>query len=337
MVYTRQKAGKWEARTRIGGKEISRLGSSEDEAKARLKAALWAMLPTSTFDGYRRRYLNSLKLHRSPKYFEQAEYALSKFDCFLGREIANISKADVQAVFDRIAESKLSPSTIHTFRKHIQALFQLAEDEDSIKRNPVRRIMLPAIRRVPKDVLSPLEVMKLINASRGYSPHPFIVLGCLLGCDPGEVGSLDKNWMMFEGCIVIPGTKNDNRNRVVPAPEAVLKELEGYTPPFPYSKGSVRRDVLSAAFRAQIRQDDRPLYPKLLRHTFATGMQSIGADLEVRARIMGHARKSITEGYSHADALLYRPWVEKWCSKVYGSMGNSVGKADNKGGKIDEK
>jgi hypothetical protein len=55
-------------------------------------------------------------------------------------------------------------------------------------------------------------------------------------------------------------------------------------------------------------------------------MQSVGADLEVRARILGHARKTITEGYSHAGAPLYGPWVEKWCDKVYENHGNDRGK-----------
>lgn len=273
------------------------------------------------------RYVNSLSLHRSAKYTEQAKYALGYFQVLDPRPMDEVRRQEVQAIFDDIRRNHdLSPSTLHTLKKHIQAVFQQAEDDDAIPKNPVRRITLPKIVSAPKDVLSPEELMRLIEASRGYAPHPFIVLGGLLGCDPGEVGAIKRDWRRYEGCLIIPGTKNENRNRVVPATEMILRELEGYEPPFPYHKGSCRRDVQAAGFRAQIRQDGRPLYPKLLRHTFSTGMQSIGADIEVRARLLGHARKSITEGYSHADALLYRPHVEKWCKKVEESVGTGVGK-----------
>jgi len=64
------------------------------------------------------------------------------------------------------------------------------------------------------------------------------------------------------------------------------------------STRSIQRLVKKAGMKANIQQ---PVYPHLLRHTFATHMLDAGADLNAVKELLGHASLSTTQIYTHVS------------------------------------
>jgi integrase/recombinase XerD len=65
--------------------------------------------------------------------------------------------------------------------------------------------------------------------------------------------------------------------------------------------------VVNAAKRAGIRD----LHPHTLRHTFATHMLGGGADLRVVQELLGHARVTTTQIYTHVDQGRLKSVIQK--------------------------
>lgn len=320
-----------EARVRVGKRQISRSAPTEEEALRRLEAALWKMgSPMEpTVSKYVKLYLQSvedrLRTNRvSKQHLDQARWALGYFndqkkeyvpgyfEHILDRDVASIKKSELQQFFNRLDKS---PATLKHLRKHLRAVFKIAYDDEDIPRNPVDGVTLPAVGERTVEVLEPGELRMLIDASRGYAPHPFVVLGSLLCVGPGEVAKITPSCIKGDGTIHIPGTKNKYRDRILPLPARIRDELEGYDPPFKYHRSNLAARLRETAFRAQLMKE---FSPYVLRHSCATGMRKIGVPDHAIDLFLGHSPQGMRKKYTHDDALDNAHWAEDWCDHVYG-------------------
>jgi integrase/recombinase XerD len=71
----------------------------------------------------------------------------------------------------------------------------------------------------------------------------------------------------------------------------------------PLSRQALWRIVRDSAAEAGIA---RPVWPHLLRHSFATHLLHNGADLRAVQALLGHASLTTTERYTHVDARRLR-------------------------------
>ncbi len=340
IITIRPKANGFEARA---GRKLSRWAKTEEAARARLELALsemqWMEPQTITFSFIRQMYLNSLN-STTPGYKKNAALWLSQFPSLEKIDPSNIKQYHVQEEFNKLIERGLTFQTLATARKYWFGMFEAAVDNDFISRNPVRKIKIGRPDTTPKQVLLPNEILSLIVSSRGYAIHPFTVLCPLLGLSPGEVALLTPECFKHKGILIVPGKKAAGRYRTLPLPNVVAEEIRNHTFPFKYHKSNSNRDLRKRAAAAglisiepktfKLEEGSRPIHCNLLRHSFSTGLQEMGVDEEKRARLMGHAKKTITQHYSHAQAMTFAPLVESWVTLVYSSGGNSGGNSKQK-------
>lgn len=58
--------------------------------------------------------------------------------------------------------------------------------------------------------------------------------------------------------------------------------------------------------------------PHVFRHTLATGLKELGVSEEIRADILGHGTKSITQHYSHTSLRPMRQALTAWEQYLFG-------------------
>ena len=137
------------------------------------------------------------------------------------------------------------------------------------------------------------------------------------GCRASEIGTIECNDLHNDlGVIKITG--KGNRQRLVPIGKPALAAIHRYLSEqrpqllrpnkptdrlFITERGTpVDRFVIFAVVRKYARRAGlNNVHPHTLRHTFATHLLSGGADLRAVQEMLGHARVTTTQLYTHID------------------------------------
>lgn len=306
----------------VHGRRWSAYGATETEAALNLEEKVHGFQTqadhTSLRSWMETAYCQTLA-KASAKQQEKAKWAAGHLGALGDLPLAEVNRHALQ----RLVNSKsLSAGTIRTMASCWSAALNLAEADGLIPHNPMRHVRLPSDPPAAKATLSAEELRRLIEASRGYSGLPLVVLGGLLGLRIGEVQRLEAGHFA-DGELQVPGTKTVAAARTLPLPRRVHQELAGLPLPLLSPCQSANRNaLLRNAKRAGI---ERRVHPHLLRHTCLTLLQWIGCPYETRARIAGHSLRHVTQRYSHAEWRAMEEWLTKLSTFVYTSKGNGVG------------
>ena len=243
MAYTVERNGRFTAYYRKDGK-VKSVGTYPTRAKA-LNAGLLAeegaenLLPNNhnTFNTY----LEQLATNKQIRVITRKTYLtlLKKYaqPSFGSRRISAISKRDVKALLDDLANQGLSASTISHLKTSLGSLFRLAIDDEAIATNPTHRIRIATPKPDPTYTLDPQDFQKILKnlPTEGSRLLAKFLVGS--GCRYGEATELrvkDFNFQSREVYIrrtvsdvgyqyhsegkrflVVPATKNGNKRTVV--------------------------------------------------------------------------------------------------------------------------
>ena len=321
------KSGRYEARKQIQNQPFSGWGSSPNEALLDLEDRI--LRSANLRDIYslkqwmEERYLPSIET-TSKRHREKAEWSIKHLGRLGELPIIEVDRSRFQALFNAKAKT-LKPETLKTLRSVWSAALNLAEADDIIQKNPLRFVKLPRNPVVQKPVLSASELFKLIQHSRGYAAHPIVLLAGLMGLRVGEIAGLKPEHFKVEGKLLVPGTKSQASLREIPLHPRVLAELAGFTFPLCGHRGSSRNALLRASYRAQMPD----VNPHLLRHTFSSLLEWLGCPIDIRSRLLGHGKRSITQRYSHAEWENFVKWQTALVEFVYRPVGYEVGVGSN--------
>jgi integrase len=231
----------------------------------------------------------------------------------LGRlKVADVRRADVQALADELLASGLAPGSVRNVLNPIQALYRRLIDRDLIVHNPATRIDLPAqgSARATR-IASAAEAARLIAAVRDEE-QPLWAAAFYAGLRRGELQALrvcdvdlgaslihvELGWDQEEGPIE---PKSEASRRTIPLLAVLRDRLDehllrtgrtgeelvfGRSPVVPFEPSSIGNHAQECWAGAEL----EPITLHQARHTFASLLIDSGANAKAVQEFMGHSK-----------------------------------------------
>lgn len=264
---------------------------------------------------------------------------LRSFQKFLEKmpsmELRHVDRSTIRHYLTELYLAKISRRTISRKLSALRTFFRFLVNEDFLKQSPVIDIKLGKQERKLPRFLSVEEMRMLIEAPDtktllGLRDRAIFELLYSSGIRVSELVGLDRNHIDFLGDVVKVRGKG-KKERLSPIGSHAVEALRNYIEsPMRYRGRGAERDA-NAVFlncrggrltdRSVRRVVDkyirklalrRKISPHTLRHTFATHLLDAGADLRAIQELLGHARLSSTEIYTHVTTEKLKEQYRKY-------------------------
>ncbi|WP_298344958.1 tyrosine-type recombinase/integrase [Ferrimicrobium sp.] len=240
-------------------------------------------------------------------------------------ELGILDPADLNVRLVRRVISKRQASGVarSTLRTDLAAFSSYLRFRDDLDLAPLRLALVKPGTSTQRKLPRTLDATSVRATLDGLRSHPdanllhYAVLETLYdtGLRVGELVQLDLGDVDFAGCRISVRNGKGGRPRVVPVAQCCLDAMQRYL--------GTRSDRSTALFlgprgsRLGVRSVQRIVdhyfpgaHPHSLRHSYATHLLENGADLRSLQELLGHARLSTTEIYTHVSherlARVYR-------------------------------
>jgi integrase/recombinase XerC len=256
---------------------------------------------------------------------------LNQFAEQAGREI-EVDAIDTPIIRSYIYSLNIRNKSSSVARKlsALRTFFRFLEHENIIPDNPMASISMPKQEQHIPVFLSVDEVFALLEApgpgdSSAARDRAILELLYSTGMRVSELVSCNMSNLDFETEMVMVRGKG-NRERLIPFGAQAVKSLRVYLTEreellrtrlqqgkkfdqnslFLNSRGtrltarSVERMISNYGRKAGL---DKPVTPHVLRHSFATHLLEMGADMRSVQELLGHASLSTTQKYTHLDMV----------------------------------
>lgn len=297
-------------------------------------------------------FLEALR-NRSASERTIGEYEMDLRDFAVFVESRNAALEAVDHIFIRdflnhlYVHKRLQKSSVARKLACLKTFFKFMVRERRLKTNPAELVASPKIPKKLPNYLSESEAAILMETPKGTSMKELrdgAILELLYasGLRVRElVGLNDDSVDMKERLVRVLG--KGRKERIVPFGEPAAKALEAYLEArqraglacqdaeghFPVFV-SVRGRRLDARMVGYIVTHSRlslptarRISPHTLRHTFATHLLDRGADLRTIQELLGHARLSTTQNYTHVSLEHLRSEYDKAHPKAKGKGSKS--------------
>ena len=230
--------------------------------------------------------------------------------------------------------AKLSPASLYLHVAALRAFFRFAETENLVSPNPALNLTLPRRWKTLPKSLGDEDVQRLLQppetqaSPSALCDHAVLELAYASGLRLAELRGIRLEQLHLEsGFVTVIG--KGNKERVVPVGRKAIEALNRYLASGrphlvrPKSPGMVFLTQRGTAFapvtlwlriKGCVRRAGltRNVTPHMLRHSFATHLLEHGADLRVIQELLGHARISTTEVYTHVAGRRLREVHEQY-------------------------
>ena len=241
----------------------------------------------------------------------------------LGRiKVAEVRRADVQALADELLADGLAPGTVSNVLNPVQALYRRLIDRDVLTHNPAARLDLPAKGNArPTRIASSGEAAELL-AALAADDRPLWATAFYAGLRRGELQALrvldidlgqglirvERGWDQYEGAIE---PKSSASRRTIPLLAVLRDHLDehlirtrredgqlvfGRTSEDPFAPPVTDQRAKDAWEAAGL----QPVTLHEARHTFASLLIDSGANAKAVQEFMGHSKIQTTfDTYGH--------------------------------------
>ena len=269
---------------------------------------------------------------------ESYRYTLQKIkDCFGQRNIRTIRAVDVEQVLDKFQDEGYSDSYVRKIRGMMYQIFNKAEANDLIRKNPVRYAEKIRSRNnaTEREAFSSEEVRLLIKNlpydRMGNSIRLMLCTGMrtqeLLALEPRYIAEDGSTIYIRQAVVLVKGTvkigppKSRDSLRDIPIPtdfRPYAIALRNTDKQFIWEVGKPGFPCNPTYFRDQFKEyitnivGVRPLTPHSCRHTYVSMMQALGVDVPTIQSICGHAEVDMTQHYLHVQEEIRLEAVERF-------------------------
>lgn len=340
MLRTRKHPSRnlYETRITVDGKRLSfysdTIEGAEEKALAHLRSLVCTSLKEPTLAEYfASAYLPTVQGH-SDKWRQQIDWAWGKVPERLKHtDLREITRHELQRFLSGL---KLSRSSVGHVRKVLHAVFNLAEADDMIAKNPMRAVKLAPARTVPEPPYSASEVRAILDYSAGYAHVNAVVLAAMLGLRLGE--TVGAKWSDIEGGALhvrrqhTGALKTASSVRRIPLPAGMVLEPNDTEWIVPVrnprnvtgtlgrpGKGGVR-GYMASVYKAGVKY--RSFHG--LRRFCATELERQGCPQGLISAILGHSSGNVTRLYIHNDEELMRGYLSRVCEAVHAAKEEAV-------------
>lgn len=255
-------------------------------------------------------------------------YKLEKYFSEIGRDIspAAVSYPDLKEFLIWYGLNNKNTRTQSRVLSGVRAFFRYLLIEGEINENPASLLESPKIGLKLPEVLSVLEIDRIISEidlSKPEGHRNKAIIETLYGCGlrVSELVNLRMTDIHYNEEYVVVTGKGD-KQRLVPVSGKALKEIDIYKQDrnrlavitdqnilFLNRRGKrltramIFTIIKDLAAKAGIRKN---ISPHTFRHSFATHMIEAGADLRAVQEMLGHESILTTEIYTHIDRSFLR-------------------------------
>jgi integrase/recombinase XerD len=260
--------------------------------------------------------------------YQNDVFKLEKYFTETGIDIspAKVTYTDLKAFLAWYGDNNKNTRTQSRVLSGIRAFFRFLLIEGEIEENPASLIESPKIGLKLPEVLSVIEIDRIIDEidlSKPEGHRNKAIIETLYGCGlrVSELVNLHLTDIHYnEEYITVTG--KGNKQRFVPISKKALKEIDIYKHdrnrlPLIHDRNILylnRRGarltramiftiIKNLAAKAGIR---KTISPHTFRHSFATHMIEAGADLRAVQEMLGHESILTTEIYTHIDRSFLR-------------------------------
>jgi len=340
--------GRWELRMMDGYQKDGSprfktfYGKTQKEVKLKLKEyqdALISGVQLDTilyFEDWADTWFEGHRDNIAPTTQESYKYCLKMLkEGFYHRPLTVIRPIDIENFLKGMRRNGRSDSYISKARGMLYQIFQKAEANDLVRRNPVRlaekmRATGTAKRKEAFTTAEVAHLMKVLPDDRmGLSIRLLLGTGMrmqeLLALEPqfieedGSVIHIRQAVKVVKGTVSIGSPKSKDSIRDVPVPLNVRPcaiKLRDTTDQFIWESPKTGLPCNPTHFRDVFRKsleeagDVRLLTPHSCRHTYVSQMQALGVDIQTIQSIVGHADTEMTEHYLHVQESIRQSAIQ---------------------------
>lgn len=214
-----------------------------------------------------------------------------------------------------VDERHLMDNSVQAHINTLRSFFSWLVDEDNIRKSPMRKIKSLKIDKLRSRHPLTAEQLELVrDGCRGYKEKALVEFLVSSGCRVSEVAGLrvdDIDWRDRKCKVIGKGNKERTVYFSVRAKlmlQLYIAERRGgealfassRAPYEPLTDRGIEKMISKLGKRIGM---ERPLYPHLMRHTFASHALNCGMELTIIQHLLGHNDPKTTLIYAEIDPI----------------------------------
>lgn len=251
-----------------------------------------------------------------PKTIKGYRERLKLFMTQCSKPVQQITTDDLREYLAYLVDERhLMDNSVQAHINTLRSFFSWLVDEDNIRKSPMRKIKSLKIDKLRSRHPLTAEQLELVrDGCRGYKEKALVEFLVSSGCRVSEVAGLrvdDIDWRDRKCKVIGKGNKERTVYFSVRAKlmlQLYIAERRGGEALFassraPYEPLTDRGiEKMISKLGKQIGME-RPLYPHLMRHTFASHALNCGMELTIIQHLLGHSDPKTTLIYAEIDPI----------------------------------
>lgn len=251
-----------------------------------------------------------------PKTIKGYRERLKMFMTQCSKPVQQITTDDLREYLAYLVDERhLMDNSVQAHINTLRSFFSWLVDEDNIRKSPMRKIKSLKIDKLRSRHPLTAEQLELVrDGCRGYKEKALVEFLVSSGCRVSEVAGLrvdDIDWHDRKCKVIGKGNKERTVYFSVRAKlmlQLYIAERRGgealfassRAPYEPLTDRGIEKMISKLGKRIGM---ERPLYPHLMRHTFASHALNCGMELTIIQHLLGHSDPKTTLIYAEIDPI----------------------------------